>query len=83
MCVCVKAPRKTVFMVSKQGAGEGGGGLRPTKTPPPPGANVPALPYFRCIAGAKLRTLSIFSRNYNNWAISPITNYFRTMLYFK
>ena len=38
-----------------------GGGLRPTKTPPPPpGANVPAFPFFRWIAGAKLRTLSIY-----------------------
>ena len=90
VCVCVKAPRNTVLMVfnqfqiSKQGAGEGGGGVSGQRRhPPPPGANVPALPFFRCIAGAKLRTLSIFSRNYNNWAISPITNYFRTMLYFK
>ena len=53
-----------MLMVSNQFQSRGpervGGGLRPTKTPPPPGANVPAFPFFRGIAGAKLRTLSIY-----------------------
>ena len=50
----MKAPRNTVLMVfnqfqiSKQGAGEGGGGSPANEdTPPPPGANVPAFPFFR------------------------------------
>ena len=41
VCVCVKAPRNTVLMVfnqfqiSKQGAGEGGGGSPANEDPPP------------------------------------------------
>ena len=47
--------------ILQQGAGEGGGGPPANEdTPPPPGANVPAFPLFRWIAGAKLGTLSIY-----------------------
>ena len=47
--------------ILQQGAGEGWGGVSGQRRhPPPPGANVPAFPFFRWIAGAKLRTLSIY-----------------------
>ena len=62
--VCVKTPRNTVkwfFNNFTAGGRRGWGGVSGQRRhPPPPGANVPAFPFFRWIAGAKLRTLSIY-----------------------
>ena len=64
VCVCVKTPRNTVkwfFNNFTAGGRRGWGGVSGQRRhPPPPGANVPAFPFFRWIAGAKLRTLSIY-----------------------
>ena len=68
VCVCVWKHLGThgemIFQQFLQQGGweRVGGGLRPTKTPPPPHPVQTYLhfPFFRWIAGAKLRTLSIY-----------------------